>query len=60
MEGAVEDVMKNGRRTIKGTCATCGEPVFKIVRSEALSAREPSTKPLTSPIANPMANPMPN
>ena len=28
---AVEEVMKNGRRAIKGRCPTCGTVMFKIL-----------------------------
>ena len=28
---AVEEVMKNGRRAIKGKCPTCGTVMFKIL-----------------------------
>lgn len=52
MVDAIEDVMKNGRRTIKGNCATCGEPVFKIVRPESASVREQATSQLASPMPN--------
>ena len=51
MVDAIEDVMKNGRRTIKGKCANC-EPVFKIVRPESASVREQATRQLASPMPN--------
>ena len=33
MRNAVEDVMKNGHRLLKGQCSSCGENISKIVRS---------------------------
>ena len=38
---AVEEVMKNGRRAIKGKCPTCGTVMFKILGGKAA----PSTNP---------------
>lgn len=35
---AVEEVMKNGRRAIKGKCPTCGVVMFKILGGKASSA----------------------
>jgi hypothetical protein len=32
---AVEEVMKNGRRAIKGKCPTCGTVMFKILGKSA-------------------------
>jgi uncharacterized Zn finger protein (UPF0148 family) len=32
---AVEEVMKNGRKAIKGTCPTCGTVMFKILGGKA-------------------------
>jgi len=32
---AVEEVMKNGRRAIKGKCPTCGVVMFKILGGKA-------------------------
>jgi Zn finger protein HypA/HybF involved in hydrogenase expression len=40
---AVEEVMKNGRRAIKGKCPTCGTVMFKILGGKA--ANTPSTTP---------------
>lgn len=50
MKDAVEDVMKNGRRTLKGKCSVCGTLVLKVVRSESTSARPSPT--FTKPTAN--------
>ncbi|MCS1407401.1 MAG: hypothetical protein M2R45_00559 [Verrucomicrobia subdivision 3 bacterium] len=52
MVDAVDDVMKNGRRTVKGKCPTCGAPVFKVVRSETTSTREQSTRLLANVTTN--------
>ena len=35
---AVEEVMKNGRRAIKGKCPTCGTVMFKILGKSAAAA----------------------
>ena len=35
---AVEEVMKNGRRAIKGKCPTCGTVMFKILGGKAVTA----------------------
>ena len=35
---AVEEVMKNGRRAIKGKCPTCGTVMFKILGKSAAGA----------------------
>jgi len=32
---AVEEVMKNGRKAIKGKCPTCGTVMFKILGGKA-------------------------
>ena len=50
---AVEEVMKNGRKAIKGKCPTCGTVMFKILGGKATppasgGAPAPSTPP-TSP-----------
>jgi uncharacterized Zn finger protein (UPF0148 family) len=38
----VEEVMKNGRRAIKGKCPTCGVVMFKILGGKS-SSSAPST-----------------
>ena len=43
----VEEVMKNGRRAVKGKCPTCGTVMFKILGGKAA--------PTTAPTANPPA-----
>ena len=45
---AVEEVMKNGRRAIKGKCPTCGTVMFKILGGKAsASAAAPAATPAT-------------
>ena len=39
---AVEEVMKNGRRAIKGKCPTCGTVMFKILGGKAVAASTPA------------------
>jgi len=34
---AVEEVMKNGRKAIKGRCPTCGTVMFKILGGKSAS-----------------------
>ncbi|MBI3869281.1 MAG: hypothetical protein HY299_12230 [Verrucomicrobia bacterium] len=50
---AVEEVMKNGRKAIKGTCPTCSTVMFKILGGKATppaAGGAPSTSP---PAGNP-------
>ena len=42
----VEEVMKNGRKAIKGKCPTCGTVMFKILGGKATV---PQTPPQTPP-----------
>jgi len=42
---AVEEVMKNGRRAIKGKCPTCGTVMFKILGGKAAAAPAPAPAP---------------
>jgi len=35
---AVEEIMKNGRKAIKGKCPTCGTVMFKILGGKAAPA----------------------
>lgn len=37
---AVEELMKNGRKAIKGKCPTCGVVMFKILGGKASAAGE--------------------
>ena len=41
---AVEELMKNGRKAIKGKCPTCGVVMFKILGGKS----SPSTPPTTA------------
>ena len=41
---AVEEVMKNGRKAIKGKCPTCGTVMFKILGGKA-TAPPPAAAP---------------
>jgi len=45
---AVEEVMKNGRRAIKGKCPTCGTVMFKILGGKATTPPGP-TAPTQEP-----------
>jgi uncharacterized Zn finger protein (UPF0148 family) len=45
----VEEVMKNGRKAIKGKCPTCGTVMFKILGGKATTPA-PST-PGTPPVS---------
>ncbi len=40
---AVEEVMKNGRKAIKGRCPTCGTVMFKILGGKAASPTPPTS-----------------
>jgi hypothetical protein len=44
---AMEEVMKNGRKAIKGKCPTCGTVMFKILGGKATAPAAPT------PPANP-------
>ena len=39
---AVEEVMKNGRKAIKGKCPTCGTVMFKILGGKATPPAAPA------------------
>ena len=39
---AVEEVMKNGRRAIKGKCPTCGAVMFKILGGKSSTPSAPA------------------
>jgi Zn finger protein HypA/HybF involved in hydrogenase expression len=48
----VEEVMKNGRKAIKGTCPTCGTVMFKILGGKAaVVAPPPIDEPTHAPAA---------
>jgi uncharacterized Zn finger protein (UPF0148 family) len=42
---AVEEIMKNGRKAIKGKCPTCGTVMFKILGGKVTT---PSSAPSSS------------
>lgn len=44
----VEEVMKNGRRAIKGVCPTCGTVMFKILGGKG-GAAAPAAQPTPAP-----------
>jgi len=44
---ALEEVMKNGRKAIKGRCPTCGTVMFKILGGKV--AQPPSVPPPSMP-----------
>ncbi len=47
---AFEEIMKNGRKAIKGKCPSCGAVMFKIISSKAAPAPVvPATPPPTTP-----------
>jgi len=52
---AVEEVMKNGRKAIKGKCPTCGTVMFKILGGKATPAPAAPAAAPTTPPANPPA-----
>ena len=54
---AVEEVMKNGRKAIKGKCPTCGTVMFKILGGKASPAS--STTPAAASSAPEPAKPAP-
>ena len=57
---AVEEVMKNGRRAIKGKCPTCGTVMFKILGKSAAGAPPAAPAPATAPgDASGSSNPTP-
>jgi hypothetical protein len=51
---AVEEIMKNGRKAIKGKCPTCGTVMFKILGGKAVAPAPaapaaPATPETTTP-----------
>ena len=48
---AVEEVMKNGRKAIKGRCPTCGTVMFKILGGKAAVAAVPPAEKSPAPDA---------
>ncbi len=47
----VEEVMKNGRKAIKGKCPTCGTVMFKILGGKAVTPATPVPPPNSPPAA---------
>ena len=47
----VEEVMKNGRKAIKGKCPTCGTVMFKILGGKA-TASDATPTPTNPPASN--------
>ena len=45
ISNGVEEVMKNGRKAMKGKCPTCGTVMFKILGGKAVAPLTPSTPP---------------
>jgi uncharacterized Zn finger protein (UPF0148 family) len=54
---AVEEVMKNGRRAIKGKCPTCGTVMFKILGGKAAPGTGGSTGGAAAPSPAPAKTP---
>jgi len=50
---AVEEVMKNGRKAIKGKCPTCGTVMFKILGGKAGSSSPAAPPASPAPSAAP-------
>ena len=48
---AVEEVMKNGRKAIKGKCPTCGTVMFKILGGKSSSAPATPEPQVSAPAA---------
>ena len=51
ISNGVEEVMKNGRKAIKGKCPTCGTVMFKILGGKAAPSSAPpaSVPPASTP-----------
>ncbi len=56
---ATEEVMKNGRKAIKGKCPTCGTVMFKILGGKASTgaAAAPASTPAAPAAPAPPAKP---
>jgi len=48
----VEELMKNGRKAIKGKCPTCGTVMFKILGGKAAAPPSNPSAPSTPPAAS--------
>jgi hypothetical protein len=56
---AVEEVMKNGRRAIKGKCPTCGTVMFKILGGKAAPGSSSPSGSSVPPAPAPSQTPSP-
>jgi hypothetical protein len=54
---AVEEIMKNGRRAIKGRCPTCGVVMFKILGGKVAPPPAPDSPAGAPPVAAPPPEP---
>ena len=55
---AVEELMKNGRKAIKGKCPTCGVVMFKILGGKASNNTAPNNPtPTPAPAAESSTTP---
>lgn len=52
----VEEVMKNGRKAIKGRCPTCGVVMFKILGGKAVAPADPDAAPTPAPATTPASS----
>ena len=52
---AVEEVMKNGRKAIKGKCPTCGTVMFKILGGKSVLAAPAEAPASSAPAAATLA-----
>lgn len=52
----VEEVMKNGRKAIKGKCPTCGTVMFKILGGKAAAPTAPAPAAPAAPTTPPVAS----
>lgn len=55
---AVEELMKNGRKAIKGKCPTCGVVMFKILGGKASASDKPATPAPATAEPGPSAPPV--
>ncbi len=56
---AVEEIMKNGRKAIKGKCPTCGTVMFKILGGKGTPSQTPppaKSEPVTPTPAEPSSS----
>lgn len=50
---AVEELMKNGRKAVKGKCPTCGAVMFKILGGKAVPPAAAEPAPASPPPSSP-------